>query len=318
MPKDEFFNTGIYTYLWVFNKNKPLERKDRVILINGSEKFAPLTKSKGKKRVEMMPENREQIVKALSEFKDCEYAKVFDKWHFYHNRQYIILTNLDEDGNTLESILPIRINKDGEEVRDGSIKLKPTKVVQVTEDETTEISEFEITAFDKTKHKSLKDYHDAELKPKLATLDYKEENLKVFSEDAVYWFDEDRETIKAQEKAGERALGCGKIVIKSTYKKPTKTKKASIVITVEFTPDYQKDFEIIPFSPVAEQNEKLIADFLQRYIYKPFVYSDNVVGVELNFNKIFFKPKKLEGSKEILELISKTNTSLNNLEQKLI
>ena len=34
LPTDEFFNTGIYTYLWVLNKQKPDERQDRVMLIN--------------------------------------------------------------------------------------------------------------------------------------------------------------------------------------------------------------------------------------------------------------------------------------------
>jgi len=35
-------------------------------------------------------------------------------------------------------------------------------------------------------------------------------------------------------------------VIKLNYKNLTKTKSASIVITVEITPDYEKDYEIIP------------------------------------------------------------------------
>jgi type I restriction enzyme M protein len=55
MPTDEFFNTGIYTYLWIFNKNKPANRKDKVILINASELFEQLKKSKGKKRKQMNP-----------------------------------------------------------------------------------------------------------------------------------------------------------------------------------------------------------------------------------------------------------------------
>jgi type I restriction enzyme M protein len=74
MPTDEFFNTGIYTYLWVFNKNKPADRKDKVILINASELFVPLKKSRGKKRKEMNADNRAAIVKILSDFKDTSNA----------------------------------------------------------------------------------------------------------------------------------------------------------------------------------------------------------------------------------------------------
>ncbi|MEO0869684.1 MAG: N-6 DNA methylase, partial [Cyanobacteria bacterium J06642_11] len=45
LPTDEFFNTGIYTYLWVLNRDKPADRKDRLMLINASEKFKQLKKS---------------------------------------------------------------------------------------------------------------------------------------------------------------------------------------------------------------------------------------------------------------------------------
>src|SRR5690606_20264765 len=62
MPQDEFFNTGIYTYLWVFNKNKPANRKDKVILIDGSNQWELLKKSKGKKRRQMNADNRKAIV----------------------------------------------------------------------------------------------------------------------------------------------------------------------------------------------------------------------------------------------------------------
>lgn len=53
LATDKFFNTGIYTYLWVLNKNKPVERRDRLMLINASKKFKPLKKSKGAKRKEI-------------------------------------------------------------------------------------------------------------------------------------------------------------------------------------------------------------------------------------------------------------------------
>ena len=50
MPSDEFFNTNILTYLWIFNKNKPKSHKDKVMLINASGLYEPLRKNMGKKR----------------------------------------------------------------------------------------------------------------------------------------------------------------------------------------------------------------------------------------------------------------------------
>ncbi len=95
MPSDEFFNTGIVTYLWILNKNKPAERKDKVILINASDLWQPLKKNKGSKRKEMNETHRADIVRAIVEFRDCDIAKVYDKWHFYFNKQKIQLTDPD-------------------------------------------------------------------------------------------------------------------------------------------------------------------------------------------------------------------------------
>jgi type I restriction enzyme M protein len=76
LPTDEFFNTGIYTYLWVLNKNKPADRKDRVMLINASEKFKPLKKNKGNKRKEVDEANRLEIVETLSRWADSNLSRV--------------------------------------------------------------------------------------------------------------------------------------------------------------------------------------------------------------------------------------------------
>lgn len=46
MPQQEFFNTGIYTYLWIMNKNKAEEHRNKVALIDGSNGWAPLKKSR--------------------------------------------------------------------------------------------------------------------------------------------------------------------------------------------------------------------------------------------------------------------------------
>lgn len=102
MPSDEFFNTGIVTYLWILNKNKPTEREDKVILINAADLWQPLKKNKGSKRKEMNPEHRAAIVRALVEFKDCAIAKVYDKWHFYFNKQQLTLYEVSNEGLTVK------------------------------------------------------------------------------------------------------------------------------------------------------------------------------------------------------------------------
>lgn len=317
MPTDEFFNTGIYTYLWIFNKNKAEERKDKVMLIDGSNFWEPLKKSKGKKRREMVFDNRKTIVDTLTNFKDTEYAKVFDKWHFYFNKQAIMLTNVDENGKTFEDQLPIKKNKQGEEIRNKSIKLNPTKITQVIEEEKIELTEFEITSYDTSEYNSLTEYYAEGVKPLINSLDYKEADLKVFTDKTSYYFDEDKETVIEVSKDDKTELGNGKIVVKASYKKGTKTKEARIEISVELTPDYEKDYEIIPFSPNVVENQQNIANFMAKYITKPFAYIDNTIGVEINFNKVFYKPEELRSLKVITTDLQGLEDDLKQLEQEL-
>ena len=322
MPQDEFFNTGIFTYLWVFNKNKPAERKDKVILIDGSYQWELLKKSKGKKRRQMNADNRKSIVDAFVNFEDVivdgkEMAKVFDKWHFYYNKQSIILTNVDENGKAIQ--MPTKTNRAGETVEEKSIKLNPTKVEFVTLDgEIKELSDFEITTFDKSTFNSLEDYFNQEVKELINSIDYRESNLKIHTSKAVYSYDTDKETIvetPVAEALEATEVGNGKIVVKSAYKKATKTKDASITITVELTKDTVKDYEIIPYHPVEEENQRLIDDFMAKYVTRPFEYSDNVIGVEINFNKIFYVPEQVNNLSflvEELNAIDKVLAELNN------
>ncbi|MFD2432571.1 class I SAM-dependent DNA methyltransferase [Mesonia maritima] len=324
MPTDEFFNTGIYTYLWVFNKNKTEERKDKVMLIDGSNFWEPLKKSKGKKRREMVFDNRKTIVDTLTNFKNTDYAKVFDKWHFYYNKQAIMLTNVDENGKTFEDQLPVKKNKQGEESRAKSIKLNPIKITQIgnLDTELVEVTNFEITSFNSGKYSDLKDYYTNHIKPLINNLLYKEGNLIVETKKLAYQYNPDTESIEEGEIQNSKfithnSLGCGKIVIKASYKKGTKTKEARIEISVELTPDYEKDYEIIPYSPNEVENQKNIADFMAKYITKPFVYIENTIGVEINFNKVFYKPEQLRSIQEITTNLEELENELSKLEKEL-
>jgi type I restriction enzyme M protein len=260
--------------------------------------------------------NRIKIVQALTDFKDNDFAKVFDKWNFYYNRQSIMLTNIDENGKAIE--MPTKTSKDGDEKEEKSIKLTPTKITQVTEEGNLEITDFDITTFDKTKYSSLEQYFEEGIKPLLAEFDYKEKNLTVFTKDTSYYYDADKDTIIEQTKQDKAELGCGKIVIKASLKKDSKTKQPkSISITAELTQDLQKDYEIIPYSPDEATNQKNIADFMAKYVFKPFEYLDNVIGVEINFNKVFYTPVKLREIAAIkLDLVD-LEKDLVNLENDL-
>jgi type I restriction enzyme M protein len=291
LPTDEFFNTGIFTYIWVLNKKK--KHKNKLMLINASEKFVPLKKNKGSKRKEIDAKSRIDIVKTLSAYKDNDYAKVFDREFFYFNKQALMLTNLDYRDKYIKDTL----------------KLTPIKVIQ---------DDICITQFDKIYHLTLSD-----VKETIKQLDYKESDLKVYvDEDSYYFYDEDKETIVKQDGEKQEELGCGKVVIKTVHKKATKkTKnkeaiKAHIKISVEISSQIQKDYEIIPHTKDEKRNQKNINNFMKKYVSKPFVLLDNVVGVEVNFNKIFYKPQKLRPLEHIVADLESIDEQLQELEKE--
>ena len=57
---------------------------------------------------------------------------------------------------------------------------------------------------------------------------------------------------------------------------------------------------------------------MTKYITKPFNYLENVVGVEINFNKVFYKPEKLRAVGEILGEIAVIDEKLKALEAGLV
>jgi type I restriction enzyme M protein len=304
LPTDEFFNTGIYTYLWVLNKRKSSERKDRVMLINASGKFKPLKKNKGSKRKEVDEASRLEIVETLARFVDNDYGRVFEKEFFYFNKQAIMLTNVDEQEKTFASQL-----QEGA----ASLKLVPLKL----ENGDRTLTEFVITAYDSERFGSLAEAYEQDIKPFVSTLDYKEQPLKVMTAKAMYWFDAERETLVKEALGKREELGCGKIVVKAVLKKGTKTLPERVEVTVELTPDTQKDYEIVPFHRDERDNQSAIAMFMAKYITKPFEYLENVVGVEINFNKVFYQPEKLRSVEEIMGEIAALEMELKGLEEGL-
>lgn len=78
LPTDLFYNTGIATYVWILDNNKPAERKGKVQLIDATAQWVKMRKSLGSKRREMSPEQIAEIVKLYGEGEPNEKtSKVF-------------------------------------------------------------------------------------------------------------------------------------------------------------------------------------------------------------------------------------------------
>lgn len=76
LPNDSFYNTGIATYVWIINKDKPEHRKGKVQLIDASKCFLARRKPIGSKRHDIAEASRSLIVQAYGEFQTKTYEGI--------------------------------------------------------------------------------------------------------------------------------------------------------------------------------------------------------------------------------------------------
>ncbi len=67
LPNNLFYNTGITTYIWVLNNNKPEDRRGKVQLIDASLLYRKLRKNLGNKNCEFAPEHIQEITRTYLE-----------------------------------------------------------------------------------------------------------------------------------------------------------------------------------------------------------------------------------------------------------
>lgn len=288
LPQQEFFNTGIYTYLWIMNKKKDPLRKNKVILIDGSKGWAPLKKSKGDKRREMTADDRKYIVDALVNFTDTPISKVFDKEHFYYNKQSLILTEKSDNKKTVcDSVC-----KDGK-----PYLIKDAAILTIGEE-----SYKNFTDMAGTKLRTLgKKLMESNQKCNIAVTTLNNEIYKLnINSQSIYFIDKNE---------CSKELGCGDIALKATI-----SNNVVKSVKIQIIPRKTSDYEIIPFSSMPEQNKRNIDDFMTKYILKPYELGKDSIGVEINFNKEFYVPIILPRIEEIKEEIKKINDSLLELE----
>ena len=254
--------------------------------------------------------NRQKIVKVLADYEENDFAKIFDKDYFYFNKQAIQLTNLGENGQSFEEHLPTKTDrKTGEVKRTKSLVLKNLNAITF-EDKKWMVDDLLKEGMEKEAYEDIKEF--------LKNTDYKEQSIKLHTENTTYHYDADKMTIVETANDGSvTELGNGKLIIKASYKKATKTKPSKMTIKAELTPDYEKDYEVIPYSRNEEENNRFIDDFLAKYIFKPFIKLDCKVGVEINFNKVFYQPEVLRPIADIKSDIAKLDKQLADLEKEL-
>ncbi|MBO9522702.1 MAG: SAM-dependent DNA methyltransferase [Nocardioidaceae bacterium] len=101
LPTNMFYNTGIATYVWVLDNNKPTERVGKVQLIDGSGFWTKMRKNLGQKGREVGEADRAQILKLYAAFEDGEHAKVFSTDAFGYWTITVERPLLNDDGKVV-------------------------------------------------------------------------------------------------------------------------------------------------------------------------------------------------------------------------
>lgn len=85
LPTDMFYNTGIATYVWILDNDKPAERQGTVQLIDGSGLWHKMRKSLGSKRKRLDRKDIDKILAAYAahtDVTDGDHSKILDNDDF--------------------------------------------------------------------------------------------------------------------------------------------------------------------------------------------------------------------------------------------
>ena len=86
LPEQMFYNTGIGTYVWVVTNRKASERKGKIQLVDGRERWQPMRRSLGDKRRMLGEDDIATIVREYGNFAETPTSKLFDNSDFGYHR----------------------------------------------------------------------------------------------------------------------------------------------------------------------------------------------------------------------------------------
>ncbi len=82
LPDQMFYNTGIYTYVWIVSNRKPEHRRGRVQLIDATGLYRKMKKSLGDKRNEMSEEHIAEVTRLCGDMREGGNSRIFRNQDF--------------------------------------------------------------------------------------------------------------------------------------------------------------------------------------------------------------------------------------------
>ena len=111
LPDQMFYNTGIYTYIWIISKKPNAKRNHKVQLIDATSFYVPQTpKSLGNKRKFIDDASIEKIVGAYTAFEESEISKLFDAADFGYTKVTIECPLYNEKGEKIVKRVVVQVD----------------------------------------------------------------------------------------------------------------------------------------------------------------------------------------------------------------
>ena len=294
LPKNEFFNTGIHTYLWVLNRAKPASRKGFVLLVNAESCFTKLKRNLNMKNCEIDAANRERIVQALRDFCDSPIARRLPIDALLYNKVELELWRHDEQGRAISSTEPInghqltvRFDQTEFTVDHGLLNLAPLLAERP----------------DRTVKEAAALFNDAARQA--------EQTMVSIAGGSTY--QRDNETGAITVDGVEEGLGVLSVRAKVAKAKGLERVKVDVVLDRLL----EKDHETVAYASDADSNNQLIAAFLNRWVHEPWCLHGAKTGCEINFNRVFPKVSEVRASSEILRGIAAIEAEMAMLEAEI-
>ncbi|MBA2671826.1 MAG: SAM-dependent DNA methyltransferase, partial [Gemmatimonadetes bacterium] len=100
LPDQLFYNTGIFTYIWLLRSDKPESHRGRVMLIDARKQFEKEPKSFGNKRNRITDAHRAWIEDRYrdgwADGNADEHVKLYPREHFAYHKVSVVFWQLDE------------------------------------------------------------------------------------------------------------------------------------------------------------------------------------------------------------------------------
>jgi len=101
LPDQLFYNTGIYTYIWLLTNNKPISRKQQVRIIDARKQFDKEPKSFGNKRNRIIDSHRQRIEELYrsngTDALQDDHVKIFRNKDFAYHKVSVVFWQTNEN-----------------------------------------------------------------------------------------------------------------------------------------------------------------------------------------------------------------------------